>query len=67
VDFLLDVRDAHQGHPKRLEGAILIGTGGDGGPGGTGTFFEGTMVTGVPSDEVDDAIQANIVAAGYEK
>jgi hypothetical protein len=51
--------------PKKLQGAIILGTGGDGSNGGTGTFFEGAMVSGVPSDAVDDAIQANIVAAGY--
>lgn len=51
--------------PKRLEGAIILGTGGDGSNGGTGTFFEGAMVTGVPPDTVDEAVQANIVAAGY--
>ncbi len=51
--------------PKRLEGAIILGTGGDGSNGGTGTFYEGAMTFGVPPDEVDDAVQANIVAAGY--
>jgi hypothetical protein len=51
--------------PKTLEGAIILGTGGDGSNGGTGTFFEGAMTSGNPSDSVDDLIQANIVAAGY--
>lgn len=51
--------------PKRLEGAIILGTGGDGSQGGTGTFFEGAMTAGVPSDAVDSAVHANIVAAGY--
>jgi hypothetical protein len=51
--------------PKRLEGAIILGTGGDGSNGGTGTFYEGAMTAGVSSDEVDEAVQANIVAAGY--
>ncbi|MBN2526332.1 MAG: alpha-L-arabinofuranosidase [Deltaproteobacteria bacterium] len=51
--------------PKRLEGAIILGTGGDGSNGGTGTFYEGAMTKGNPPDEVDDAIHANIVAAGY--
>jgi hypothetical protein len=54
-------------YPKRLQGAIILGTGGDGSNGGTGTFFEGAMTTGNPGDAVDDAIQANIVAAGYGK
>jgi hypothetical protein len=30
-----------------------------------GTFFEGAMTAGNPSDSVDDQIQANIRAAGY--
>ena len=51
--------------PKRLQGAIILGTGGDGSNGGTGTFFEGAMTKGNPPDATDDAIQANIVAAGY--
>lgn len=51
--------------PKSLQGAIILGTGGDGSNGGTGTFFEGAMTMGNPPDSVDEAIQANIVAAGY--
>ena len=51
--------------PKKLQGAIILGTGGDGSFGGTGTFYEGAMTIGNPSDAIDDAIQANIVAAGY--
>jgi hypothetical protein len=51
--------------PKKLEGAIIIGTGGDNGNGGTGTFFEGAITIGNPPGWVDDSIQANIVAAGY--
>ena len=51
--------------PKKLFGAIILGTGGDGSNGGTGTFFEGAMTKGNPGDSVDAAIQANIVAAGY--
>jgi len=51
--------------PKKLQGAIILGTGGDGSNGGTGTFFEGAMTMGNPSDATDDLIQANIVAAGY--
>jgi len=51
--------------PKKLQGAIILGTGGDGSNGGTGTFFEGAMTSGNPPDSVDALIQANIVAAGY--
>ena len=52
-------------YPKKLQGAIFLGTGGDGSPGGTGTFFEGAMTNGNPPDSIDDKIQANIIAAGY--
>jgi Alpha-L-arabinofuranosidase B, catalytic len=51
--------------PKSLQGAIILGTGGDGSNAGTGTFFEGAMTIGVPPDSADDAVQANIIAAGY--
>lgn len=51
--------------PMKKQGAIILGTGGDGSNGGTGTFFEGAITTGVPSNAVDDEIQANIVAVGY--
>jgi hypothetical protein len=52
-------------YPKRLEGAIILGTGGDGSSGGDGTFYEGAITIGNPPSATDDAIQANIVAAGY--
>ncbi len=51
--------------PKKLQGAMILGTGGDGSAGGTGTFYEGAMTMGNPPDAADDAVQANIVAAGY--
>jgi len=53
--------------PQHKQGAVELGTGGDGSAGGIGTFFEGAITTGVSSDAIDDAIQANIVAAGYGK
>ena len=52
-------------YPRNLQGAIILATGGDGSNGGQGTFFEGAMTAGTPSDDIDDLIQANIVAAGY--
>ena len=51
--------------PQKKEGALELGTGGDGSAGGIGTFFEGAVTSGVPSDATDDAVQANIVTAGY--
>ena len=32
-----------------------------------GTFYEGVLTVGYTSDEADDAVQAEIVAAGYGK
>lgn len=51
--------------PMKKEGAVELGTGGDGSGGGDGTFFEGALISGVPTDAIDDSIQANIVAAGF--
>lgn len=51
--------------PQRKEGALELGTGGDGSGGGSGIFFEGAVTSGNPPDGTDDAVQANIVAAGY--
>jgi hypothetical protein len=53
--------------PMKKQGAIVLGTGGDGSNYGQGTFYEGAITNGSPADSVDDAIQANIVAAGYGK
>jgi hypothetical protein len=53
--------------PMLKQGAIILGTGGDGSEYGKGTFFEGCITSGSPPDSVDDAVQANIVAAGYGK
>jgi hypothetical protein len=53
--------------PMKKEGAIVLGTGGDGSNYGQGTFFEGAITSGNPPDATDDAVQANIVAAGYGK
>ena len=51
----------------KKQGAIVLGTGGDGSNYGAGTFFEGAITSGNPPDATDDAVQANIVAAGYGK
>ena len=51
----------------KKEGAIVLGIGGDNSDHGVGTFYEGAMTASYTSDSTDDAIQANIVAAGYGK
>ena len=53
--------------PQKKQGAVILGTGGDGSNGGTGTWYEGAITLGAPPDATDDAVQANIVAAGYGK
>jgi len=57
--------------PMKKQGAITLGCGGDCcKPGGganlsAGTFYEGAIVSGYPTDATEEAVQANIVAAGY--
>jgi non-reducing end alpha-L-arabinofuranosidase len=53
-------------YPMHKKGAIQMGNGGDNGNGSAGTFYEGVMVSGHPSEATTDAIQANIVAAKYD-
>ncbi|MFD0818435.1 arabinofuranosidase catalytic domain-containing protein [Micromonospora zhanjiangensis] len=56
-------------NPMKKQGAIILGSGGDccinNSNQSVGTFYEGAMVAGYPSDATENAIQANIVAAGY--
>src|SRR5690349_267746 len=52
-------------NPMRKEGAIILGTGGDNSIGSAGTFYEGVMTSGYPTNATEDAVQANITAAGY--
>ena len=47
------------------EGAIILGTGGDNSNWSAGSFFEGVMTAGYPTDAADNAVQANIVSVGY--
>ncbi|ADJ45317.1 alpha-N-arabinofuranosidase [Amycolatopsis mediterranei S699] len=60
------VRPAVSGYnPMKKQGAIILGIGGDNSVGGRGTFYEGVMTAGYPSDATENAVQANITAAGY--
>jgi hypothetical protein len=53
------------------EGAIILGSGGDccysNNTLSSGTFYEGAIVAGYPADATDDAVQSNIISAGYGK
>ncbi|WP_211370489.1 arabinofuranosidase catalytic domain-containing protein [Nonomuraea turkmeniaca] len=57
--------------PMKKQGAIVLGSGGDcckpdGGANlSAGTFYEGAMVAGYPTDATENAVQADIIAAGY--
>ncbi|MET3984353.1 alpha-L-arabinofuranosidase B [Streptomyces sp. PvR034] len=52
-------------NPMKKQGAIILGIGGDNSNGSAGTFYEGVMTSGYPSDATENAVQANITAAGY--
>jgi hypothetical protein len=52
--------------PMRKQGAIVLGNGGDNSNGSQGTFYEGVMTAGYPTDATDQKVQANIVAAKYD-
>jgi len=52
---------------SKKQGGIVLGIGGDNSPFGSGTFYEGVIVRGFSGSEVDAAVLADIVAAGYAK
>lgn len=52
-------------YPMKKEGAIILGIGGDNSINGVGTFYEGAMTKGYPTDQTGDNVQANIVGAKY--
>jgi hypothetical protein len=52
-------------YPMKKSGAVILGIGGDNSHGGDGTFFEGAITRGFPLDATENAVQANITAAGY--
>ena len=52
-------------NPMKKEGAIILGIGGDNSVSAQGTFYEGVMTTGYPSDATENSVQANVVAAKY--
>ncbi|HEX9338252.1 MAG TPA: arabinofuranosidase catalytic domain-containing protein [Pseudonocardiaceae bacterium] len=51
--------------PLHLEGGIILGIGGDNSKGSAGSFFEGVMTSGFPSDATENSVQANIASVGY--
>ena len=58
--------DPEEGYyPMSRKGGLLLANGGDNGNGSAGTFYEGAMTVGYPSEEAVKAVQANIAAARY--
>jgi hypothetical protein len=51
--------------PMKVEGGIILGTGGDDSSSSEGTFYEGAMTKGYPSDNTENEVHNDIVAAGY--
>ena len=52
-------------YPMHKKGGLLLGNGGDNGNGSAGTFFEGVMTVGYPTDETIAAVQADIASRAY--
>ena len=57
--------DSDAYYPMHKKGGMLLGNGGDNGNGSAGTFYEGVMTVGYPSDETIAAVQKDIAAAKY--
>ncbi|KAK7046625.1 alpha-N-arabinofuranosidase [Favolaschia claudopus] len=59
------VRPSGGYNPMNKEGSIILGIGGDNSNRAQGTFYEGVMTSGYPSDATENSVQADIVAARY--
>ena len=51
--------------PWNLQGAVVLGVGGDNSNTSYGTFYEGAITVGRPSDATDLAVLQNVQAANY--
>jgi hypothetical protein len=68
VETANSLTTAYQGAmPKAVDhqGAVVLGVGGDNSNNSWGTFFEGAIVAGYPSDAAEDAVMQNVKDAGY--
>jgi non-reducing end alpha-L-arabinofuranosidase len=54
-------------NPMHKQGSIILGTGGDTSDSDGGRWYEGVMASGAATLPTVNALQANIVAAGYGK
>ena len=65
-----DLSTAYVGTPPATvdhRGGIVLGVGGDNSNTSLGTFYEGAMVAGYPTNDVELAVMKNIKAVGYSK
>lgn len=70
VKTATDLTTAYEGAlPKAMDnlGGIVLGVGGDNSNNSFGTFFEGAIVAGFPTKEIDLAVLNNVKAVGYTK
>jgi len=56
---------AFSGGTWSMQGSVVLGIGGDNSNHGAGTFLEGAITAGRPSDETDALVHANVQAVGY--
>lgn len=62
------IRPAKPGYvPMQKQGSVILGIGGDNSGLGGGQWFEGVLANGAATLATVNAVQANIVAAGYGK
>jgi hypothetical protein len=59
------VPTAFPGGNWSMQGGIALGIGGDNSNHSSGTFLEGAITAGRPTDDIDEAVHENVKAAGY--
>ncbi len=62
---LTTIYDGNAPSTWKLTGSFILGIGGDNSNSSVGTFYEGAMTAGWPPDSTENAVQKNIIAAGY--
>ncbi|HWP06310.1 MAG TPA: arabinofuranosidase catalytic domain-containing protein [Polyangiaceae bacterium] len=70
VKAATDLTTSYEGAlPKAMDnlGAVVLGVGGDNSNNSYGTFYEGAIVAGYPTPEVDLQVLKNVQAVGYSK
>jgi hypothetical protein len=68
LESATDLTTAYEGalpKPMDNQGAVVLGVGGDNSNNSFGTFYEGAIVSGYPSNDIERAVLQNVQAAGY--